>query len=120
MSRGEADAGDEVTVSWGGDEFKCKVVEVKVGAVKVHYVGWGAGHDEWVSTEGEDKPPLPKENEAGVENVTKEAKKPCFCKFAFIYDRMLYPLPPFSSHLIPAFYLPGNSKPTWRGILLPL
>ena len=71
-------------MSWEGEEFKCKVVEVKAGAVKVHYVGWGAGHDEWVPTEGEDKPPLPKENEAGVENVTKEAKKPCFCKFAFI------------------------------------
>ena len=74
MSRGEADAGDEVTVSWGGDEFKCKVVEVKAGAVKVHYVGRSAGYDEWVSTEGEDKPPLLGENEAGVENVTKEAK----------------------------------------------
>ena len=74
MDEFEADAGDEVTVSWGGDEFKCKVVEVKAGAVKVHYVGWGAGHDEWVSIEGEDKPPLPKENETEVENVTKEAK----------------------------------------------
>ena len=42
--------------------------------MKVHYVGWGAGYDEWVSTKGEDKPALPKENEAGVENVTKEAK----------------------------------------------
>ena len=68
MDEFEADAGDEVTVSWGGDEFKCKVVEVKAGAVKVHYVGWGAGYDEWVSTEGEDNPLLSGENETGDEN----------------------------------------------------
>ena len=68
VSRGKADVGDEVTVFWKGEEFKCKVVEVKEGAVKVHYVGWGAVYDEWVSTEGEDHPSLSGENETGDEN----------------------------------------------------
>ena len=52
MSGGKkTQVGKEVTVSWGGKEFKCKVVEVKAGAVKVHYLGWNAGYDEWVSIE---------------------------------------------------------------------
>ena len=49
-------------------EFKCKVIEVKEGAVKVHFVGWSAVYDEWVSTEGEDKLPFSGENETGDEN----------------------------------------------------
>ena len=40
VSRGEADAGDEVTVSWGGDEFKCKVVEVKAGGCSESSLCW--------------------------------------------------------------------------------
>ena len=40
-----------MTVSWGGKEYNCKVV--KEGAMKVHYLGWNAGYDDWVSTEKE-------------------------------------------------------------------
>ena len=68
VSRDNADVGDEVTVSWGGKEFKCKVIEVKEGAVKVYFVGWSTVYDEWVSTKGEDKLPLSGENETGDEN----------------------------------------------------
>ena len=40
MDEFEADAGDEVTVSWGGDEFKCKVVEVKAGGCSESSLCW--------------------------------------------------------------------------------
>ena len=40
-----------MTVSWEDEDFKCKVLEVSAGSVKVHYVGWNAGHDGWVSAE---------------------------------------------------------------------
>ena len=53
----KAEAGDEVTVSWGGNEYNGKVVDVKEGAVKIHYLGWNAGYDDWVSTE-EEKPSI--------------------------------------------------------------
>ena len=60
-------------VSWGGNDYKCRVVEVKPASVKVHYVGWNNGYDEWVSTEGE--PQLTKKkDETGLENVTEDAK----------------------------------------------
>ena len=39
VSGGEAKVGDKVTVSWGGKEYNCKVVDVKEGAVKVQYHG---------------------------------------------------------------------------------
>ena len=53
VSREKVKVGDKVTVSCGGKEYECKVVDVKEGAVKVHYLGWNAGYDDWVSTEKE-------------------------------------------------------------------
>ena len=50
LNPGEAEVGKEVTVLYGDKEYKCKVVEVKQGMVKVHYVGYNAGYDEWVSS----------------------------------------------------------------------
>ena len=47
VSRGKIEVGDDVTVSWGGEDFKCRVVKVKAASVKVHYVGWNTGYDEW-------------------------------------------------------------------------
>ena len=56
-------------MSWGGKEFKCKVVEVKAGAVKVHYLGWNAGYDEWVSIED------PKDGDGDAVNVGEKKEK---------------------------------------------
>ena len=54
LNPGEAEVGKMVTVLYEDKEYKCKVVEVKQGkwgrAVKVHYVGYNAGHDQWVPT----------------------------------------------------------------------
>ena len=54
LNPGEAEVGKMVTVLYEGKEYKCKVVEVKQGkwgrAVKVHYVGYNAGYDEWLSS----------------------------------------------------------------------
>ena len=70
----KAEVGKEVTVLYEDKEYKCKVVEVKQGKVKVHYVGYNAGYDEWVSTEeGEVKLPE-EEDEPGLENVPEDAK----------------------------------------------
>ena len=42
--------GEEVTELGFGEEYKCKVVEKEdMLRVKVHYKGWSAGHDDWVS-----------------------------------------------------------------------
>ena len=57
VSWGKFKVGEKVTVSWGGKEYKYKVVDVKEGEVKVHYLGWNAGYDDWVSTE-EEKPSI--------------------------------------------------------------
>ena len=74
VSRGKIEVGDDVTVSWGGEDFKCRVVKVKAASVKVHYVGWNTGYDEWVSTE-EGVVKLPEEeDEPGLENVPEDAK----------------------------------------------
>ena len=44
------EVGEEVTELWFGEEYKCKVVEKEdMLRVKVHYKGWSAGHDDWVS-----------------------------------------------------------------------
>ena len=44
------EVGEEVTELWFGEEYKCKVVEKgDMLRVKVHYKGWSAGHDDWVS-----------------------------------------------------------------------
>ena len=68
-SRGKPELGAKVTVSWGGKEYESKVVEVKGSWVKVHYVGWNDGYDEWVSTEDEDKPSgIEKENRLGAKD----------------------------------------------------
>ena len=56
-------------MSWGGKEFKCKVVEGKAGAVKVHYLGWNAGYDEWVSIEDA------KDGEGDAVNVGEKKEK---------------------------------------------
>ena len=50
LNPGEADVGKEVAVLYEGKEYKCKVLEVKQGKVKVHYVGYNAGYDEWLSS----------------------------------------------------------------------
>ena len=50
LTPGKAEVGKEVTVLYGDKEYKCKVVEVKQGMVKVHYVGYNAGYDEWLSS----------------------------------------------------------------------
>ena len=49
VSKGKPGLADQVTVSWEGDDFKCKVVAVDAAMVKVHYLGWSNGYDEWVS-----------------------------------------------------------------------
>ena len=50
LTPGKAEVGKEVTVLYEDKEYKCKVVEVKQGKVKVHYVGYNAGYDEWLSS----------------------------------------------------------------------
>ena len=72
VSRGKIEVGDDVTVSWGGEDFKCRVVKVKAASVKVHYVGWNTGYDEWVSTEEGGRSPF--QRRTGLANVTEEAK----------------------------------------------
>merc|ERR1712107_954053 len=42
------EVGDEVTVLWNGEEYKCTVKMVEDTKVKVHYKGYNAGHDQWV------------------------------------------------------------------------
>ena len=49
------------------------MVEVNAASVKVHYVGWNTGYDEWVSTEEEDQL-TEEEDETGLANVTEESK----------------------------------------------
>ena len=48
VSKGKLGLGDQVTVSWEGDYYKCKVVAVDAVMVKVHYLGWSNGYDEWI------------------------------------------------------------------------
>ena len=35
-------------MTWEGDYYKCKVVAVDAVMVKVHYLGWSNGYDEWI------------------------------------------------------------------------
>ena len=50
LTPGKVEVGKVVTVLYEDKEYKCKVVEVKQGKVKVHYVGYSAGYDEWLSS----------------------------------------------------------------------
>ena len=59
------EVGEEVTDLLFGEEYKCKVVEKEdMLRVKVHYKGWSAGHDDWVS--------LPKSRGGGEVAVRKD------------------------------------------------
>ena len=59
------EVGEEVTELGFGEEYKCKVVEKEdMLRVKVHYKGWSAGHDDWVS--------LPKSQGGGEVAVRKD------------------------------------------------
>ena len=42
------EVGDQVTVLWNGEEYKCTVTMVEDTRVKVHYKGYNARHDQWV------------------------------------------------------------------------
>ena len=60
------EVGEEVIELGFGEEYKCKVVEKEkkdMLRVKVHYKGWSAGHDDWVS--------LPKSQGGGEVAVRK-------------------------------------------------
>ena len=61
------EVGEKVTELGFGEEYKCKVVEKEkkdMLRVKVHYKGWSAGHDDWVS--------LPKSQGGGEVAVRKD------------------------------------------------
>jgi len=47
-SQGKLKEGDRLKVARGGRFYSCKVVTVRLSALKVHYMGWGAEFDEWV------------------------------------------------------------------------
>ena len=40
--------GEFIFVEDRGDDYKCKVVQVKDDKLKVHYVGWSSSRDEWL------------------------------------------------------------------------
>ena len=42
------EVGDEVTVLWNGEEYKCTVKMVEETKVKVHAKGFNARYDQWV------------------------------------------------------------------------
>ena len=48
MQTTRPEVGDQVTVLWNGEEYKCTVKMVEDTRVKVHYKGNNAGHDQWV------------------------------------------------------------------------
>ena len=52
LSKGKSELGDLVTVSWGGIKYDCKVVAVEALRVKVHYLKYSSGYDEWVLLPG--------------------------------------------------------------------
>ena len=49
LHKSKPEVGEEVTVLWDGEEYKCKVRMVEDTRVKVHYKGWSACYDQWVS-----------------------------------------------------------------------
>ena len=42
--------GDSVTVEWKGKWYPASILEVKDGKYKIHYDGYEASWDEWVTT----------------------------------------------------------------------
>ena len=77
VSKGKPRLGDLVTVCWDGSNYNCKVVEIEEKRVKVHYLKWSSGYDEWVALSGtshEDDSPINGEDSAGVPPQTKKRK----------------------------------------------
>ena len=69
--------GDLVTVCWDGYNYNCKVVEIEDKRVKVHYLKWSSGYDEWVALSGashEGDSTIDGEDSAGVPPQTKKRK----------------------------------------------
>ena len=69
--------GDLVTVCWDGYNYNCKVVETEDKRVKVHYLKWSSGYDEWVALSGashEGDSTIDGEDSAGVPPQTKKRK----------------------------------------------
>ena len=79
MSKGKLGLGDQVTVYWEGDDYKCKVVAVDAAMVKVHYLGWNNGYDEWVPILGKSsKEAQPSKMTIKGENAAKAPKPKSF------------------------------------------
>ena len=77
VSKGKLWLGDHVTVCWDGYNYNCKVVEIEDKRVKVHYLNWSSGYDEWVALSGtshEDDSTINGEDSAGVPPQTKKRK----------------------------------------------
>ena len=77
VSKGKPQLGDLVTVCWDGYNYNCKVVEIEEKRVKVHYLKWSSGYDEWVALPGashQDDSTLNGEDSAGVPPQTKKRK----------------------------------------------
>ena len=77
VSKGKLRLGDLVTVCWDGYNYNCKVVEIEEKRVKVHYLKWSSGYDEWVALSGtshEGDSTINGEDSAGVPPQTKKRK----------------------------------------------
>ena len=77
VSKGKLRLGDLVTVCWDGYNYNCKVVEIEEKRVKVHYLKWSSGYDEWVALSGtshEGDSTMNGEDSAGVPPQTKKRK----------------------------------------------
>merc|ERR1719357_974819 len=77
VSKGKLWLGDHVTVCWDGYNYNCKVVGIEDKRVKVHYLNWSSGYDEWVALSGtshEDDSTVDGEDSAGVPPQTKKRK----------------------------------------------
>ena len=77
VSKGKPRLGDLVTVCWDGYNYNCKVVEIEDKRVKVHYLKWSSGYDEWVALSGashEGDSTIDGEDSAGVPPQTKKRK----------------------------------------------
>ena len=77
VSKGKPRLGDLVTVCWDGYNYNCKVVEIEEKRVKVHYLKWSSGYDEWVALSGtsyEGDSTINGEDSAGVPPQTKKRK----------------------------------------------
>merc|ERR1711872_497631 len=77
VSKGKLRLGDLVTVCWDGYNYNCKVVEIEEKRVKVHYLKWSSGYDEWVALSGtshEGDSTMNGEDSAGVPPQNKKRK----------------------------------------------